>query len=290
MNFLIDNSALNEILKIRPLTENVTTNIIRTGSRLFISYEAYLENASGTKRENVKLRAGNLHWMLSNSRPNQIVITKPVIKWLEKELKNNGRFNYLPTLYTEQRWPNFLKFLSQDENFSDIYDSSEEGREWLKQSKDHFKERDKVFREAGKVLSQDELRQSIVNINLQTPAYQLTTFRRIFGISNNLIKNIIFTPNRKLYRIHRTYFMLIYLRMLGNAYSEYKHQDEIGFLREIIRGNWYDLAIIAQASQFNYLISNDADQRAMTNFLFDKGLVKCKAISLQEFVEKISKI
>ncbi|WP_413557274.1 hypothetical protein [Bdellovibrio sp. HCB209] len=288
-DFLIDNSALNEVLKNQDLTKKALEAIQKSPSRLFISIDSFTEGISGTELDSIINRTKNLHWLLENSNRAQIVMTKPIGNWLQKELRNHGRFENVPLLYTEQRWPSFVKSLNDPEYFRYIYEKSKEDRDLIASRTEALKENDRNFRVAAKAtLSQKEVREDIENINLTPPAHKLDSFRKIFKLSNKEIKRILFTQDRTKYRIHRTYFMLFYLRMLGNAYSKFSGTDDISFLNRLVNGNWYDLAIMVQASQFNYFVTNDKDQRAMCNFLHKKGLIRAQGITLDEFFEKIT--
>lgn len=99
---------------------------------------------------------------------------------------------------------------------------------------------------------------------------------------------IMSPPSPDIFVFHRTLLYTYYLRWLGVAYSQYRQADELQFLHKIEYSNWYDLNLIVQAAQFDYLITNDTIQREICNYLRNKGLIRPEGITLDEFLVKLA--
>ncbi|WP_413584458.1 hypothetical protein [Bdellovibrio sp. HCB274] len=285
-DYFIDNSALNKILRNQDLSEQTVAGLTQSQHRLFVSFDTFLENTAGDSTDSIFKRMNKLHEIYNRSTPGQFYFAKAISKWLHIEIRNNGRMRHYPTIHTEDRWELFLEYLSDRKTFDHIYHRTGTTRNFIKDSKTGLKKSDNLFRMLS-VFSQSEIRYEIENINFYVPAYKMNIFKKVFGLSNRQIKKVIYTPRRSDYNLHRTHFMLGYLRMLGNAYTEYKDNDELSFLNRIAAGNWYDLSLLVQACRAHYVITEDADQLAMSNFLHKRGLIKAQGISLEDFISKI---
>jgi hypothetical protein len=147
-----------------------------------------------------------------------------------------------------------------------------------------LKESDKNFRRRAQELpNPGEVTAALESFQLHPYNPSLRTLGFPLGLSGRQVKRIV-SVSPELYKIHRVYLAALYLRSLGNAVSTFEAIPQFRFLQKIKNGNWFDLAIIAQGSQFDLLISNDEDQRAICNFLHSKSMVKSKAITLRDFL------
>ena len=147
-----------------------------------------------------------------------------------------------------------------------------------------MKKLDKRFRDEAQGLpNPSALSETLVNFKLHPYDRHVKMFGFPLGVSCRQVKKMISTSS-DLYKLHRAYIAALYLRSLGNAVANFDEIPDFKFLQKIRDGNWFDLAIVAQASQFDFLVSNDEDQRKICNFLESKTIIKAKAIKLQDFL------
>lgn len=285
---LLDNSVLNEILNDVVKTDKLIWHLSGSSHRVVVGMDTVTENFAGNTAYVIK-RLPNLKKIIDSLPKEQFVIANTMGTWLTKERKNKGRLKNVPVLYKAQRWPGFLKFLEDEENFIEFHNNLEPMRDEQFNRQADLKKIDKTFRERAQQLPDpDKIKDQLMNFKLHPYNSHLKMFGIPLGISVRLTKKII-SSSSDIYKIHRVYLAALYLRSLGNAISCYNEMPDFKFLQKIKEGNWFDLAVIAQASQFNFLVSNDEDQRNICNFLESKSIVKAKAIGLQELFIQISK-
>lgn len=85
----------------------------------------------------------------------------------------------------------------------------------------------------------------------------------------------------------KVYLVLLIIRLCGDAIQNFDKLLDLKFLAKIHKGNYYDLAILAQASQFDYLITDDKDQMNFCNYMKSScKIFKAEGISLQDFLKQ----
>lgn len=282
--FLFDNSALTEILSDPQKTELLIGQLSQTGYRAVVGMDTIIENFAGDIAF-VKKRLPSLKKIIDCLPNDQFIVANTVDSWLQKERKNRGRFKNIPVLINSQRWPGFLKFLEDIESFVEFHSKLAPMRTEQFRRQAELKKSDRRFRERAQELPNPEaLTDALVNFQLHPYDRHVKMFGFPLGLSGQQIKKMIIASSGP-YKIHRAYIAALYLRSLGNAISNFNDIPDFKFLQKIKDGNWFDLAIVAQASQFDYLVSNDEDQRSICNYLASRSIVKASAIKLQDFLE-----
>lgn len=284
--YLLDNSVLTEILNDDGIVDSVIHALLKSKSRIVISFDTLTENFSG-KIEFVAARNQRLKKLIDVLPPDQFIIAKTGSFWLTKELRNSGRLTNIPSLHNSQRWPGFLSLLDA-QNFVAFHKSVEGFISEQRRYHDDLINRDREFREKGrKLLKPNEIHKLLNNFELNPRTFQLGHLASVLRISNRKAKKMMMAPSH-LYRIHRAYLATFYLRSLGNAFDQYDKYPEFSFLRKIKGGNWTDLGIVAQSSAFDHLVSNDNDQRGICNFIQSKGLIHATAIDSDRFTKSLN--
>lgn len=264
------------------MEEEIIRSASKAEKRIFVSIDTITENFAGDINY-VQNRAKSLERIISQTPRSSFIVTHTIKKWLQKEQINSGRLVNVPTFSNSQRWENFMGLLADSKQFSIFQANLKSMSSPENDTSEKLKLKDRIFRNKCQTIKDPELVcKLLADFKLEARNSHLTLFSKALGISVSKSKAIVSAPGN-LYKIHRAYLASLYLRSLGNAFQSFDKYPDFKFLRKIARGNWFDLAIIVQASQFDNLVSEDVDQREICNFLNSKGIIKSTAIDYTDF-------
>lgn len=289
--FLLDNSALNQLLNDPILTNKLIDLLLKnTHHRVVVSLDSIQESFSGdyTYIEHIFNRATALKLLIDSIPYTHLIIARNSFDWLKAEKNNLGCLKNIPSLTTTSRWPGFLDFLSDKDIFFRFHKNLQPTLAEKKSRSIDLKEVDKKFRLEVKKenIQLSEIEFKLLNFDLTTHYKDLLLFSSALEISNKLCKRIIFSNNNR-YLVHKVYLSALYIRSLGNALDNFQKNPTLKFLEKLKIGNWFDLGIISISSQFDYLVTNDSDQKDFCNYLNEKSMSKSKGINLKSFFEQL---
>lgn len=155
-DFLIDNSALTEILADNAACEDLAHKLTNSPIRLFISFHAYLESTGGSSFEHVHRRASNLMGLLANTTIENVCLTRSMIYCLEEEMRGNGLLLKVPIVEEQRTQEFYLRHILPD-LFKHHQDRIAHTRSLDNESRQNLVDTDKLLRGEYKKISQNQI-------------------------------------------------------------------------------------------------------------------------------------
>lgn len=275
---VVDNSSLNKILK----DDSILDYLSKLPINLIIPKETYLEAHAGTA-DYIYPRMVKLAKFNKLSKAARFFFVPSFFEILKRESRRGGVLNAIPALPPAMEARHFEIFSCSDRYKAFKENDLKDKTDWINGAKERVLQYD-ISRLPMDEFSDEQIAHIIytfVGVN------KISEMRRDFlplfeeVISRSKIRAALGGGKHS----HlKAYFNAIALRQLGNIICDFKPFEELLFLKDKKRGNWYDLYYIGWAAEKFNLLTEDTDLREMHQFLKVRGLIRTSALSIEQLL------
>lgn len=282
-SFMLDNSALNKILQNTSTYELMQRLLDEDRIRLIVSLDTFNE-LIGSDPEGAIVKLRKLYDLITRFDRPRVLMTTSLLVWFKKELASAGNLKNIPMISSSPRWPYFLSKLNDSEYLRVALPKQIEATKKNKDLQLKLRRRGLELRAVASSSNsiQIEAKRRLDNFDLSKELKLLKREHGKMHLTHSQFARIVNEKDLNKFKIHKYYFGLLQLRQLGNAYNRYKPRDEYDHLKRIKEGDYYDVAIVAQSKMYDFLVTEDVDQRALCNFMSSRKICDCRGISLDE--------